>query len=74
MTCRIVLTSFLLAIKFSSDIPYRMAEIAKIGGIPKVELIILEQVFCDITEFKLAVDSETYNKYIAALRKYAFHF
>jgi|JI8StandDraft_1071087.scaffolds.fasta_scaffold421905_1 hypothetical protein len=51
-----------------------MAEIAKIGGIPKVELIILEQVFCDITEFKLAVDSETYNTYIAALRKYAFHF
>lgn len=50
-----------------------MSVYAKVGGVPKEELIILEQVFCDVTGFKLAVDSHTYNLYIEALRRYAQH-
>lgn len=51
-----------------------MSEFAKVGGVPKDQLIVLEQTFCEIVDFRLSVDSETYNHYITAIRTYGFHF
>ena len=44
-----------------------MTEFAKVGGVPKDQLVILEQAFLEIVDFRLAVDSETYNHYISAI-------
>ena len=54
------LTSILIAIKYLDDIYYKNEYYAKVGGVSKDELNLLEIVFLDMIEFELYVPSSVY--------------
>lgn len=61
---RIILTSFLVAQKYSEDRNYRLRSIARVGGIDKDELIFLENEFLDFIDFNLHIREEDFNRYV----------
>jgi len=69
---RIVLTSFLLAFKYTQDMRFRMSLFAKVGGLSTQELINLEWEFCEIIGYRLAINEDTEKEYIWAILKYAW--
>jgi hypothetical protein len=61
---RIILTTFLLAQKYCEDRNYRLASIARAGGIERDELIFLENEFLDFIEFSLFIEKDTFDNYV----------
>jgi hypothetical protein len=48
-----------------------MSAFGKIGGISGPELIIMEQEFTEFVDFKMVVDTETFNAYVKAIRLFS---
>lgn len=61
---RIILTTFLVAQKYCEDRNYKLASIARAGGIEKKELIFLEKEFLDFMGFNLHIEEQIFNDYI----------
>lgn len=64
---RVLFCSFLVAIKFNEDVIFSSSDYAIIGGISPEELAILENVYLELIEFDIYVDSSHYyqcSKYI----------
>ncbi|CAI2379409.1 unnamed protein product [Moneuplotes crassus] len=70
---RIILTSFLVAQKYSEDKNYKLASIARVGGIEKDELIFLENEFVDFMDFNLHIHEEEFNKYVESVILFSRH-
>ncbi len=70
---RIILTSFLVAQKYSEDKNYRLASIARAGGIDKDELIFLENEFLDFMDFNLHIREDEFNKYVESSIVFSRH-
>jgi hypothetical protein len=54
------MTSMLCAIKYQDDEYYKNEFYAKVGGIPLVELNILELEFLNLLEYRMYVDPKLY--------------
>ena len=70
---RIILTAFLVAQKYCEDRNYRLASIARSGGIDRDELIFLESEFVNFIEFNLYVDEETFTRYAESAAIFSRH-
>lgn len=70
---RIILTTFLIAHKYCEDRNYRLASIARSGGIERDELIFLENEFLNFVDYNLYVDEETFNKYTESALIFSRH-
>lgn len=68
---RIILVSFLVAQKYCEDRNYRLASIARAGGVETQELISLESEFMNFIDFDLYVTEQTFNKYSKAIVLYS---
>lgn len=64
---RLILTSFVIAVKFNEDDYYSNTYYAKVGGIPLQELNKLEYEMLYALEFNTFVDEMTYSKYESQL-------
>ena len=60
---KLILTSMILAIKYNEDEFYSTEFYAKLGGITKVELNLMEYEFINLINFNLFVQEELYFKY-----------
>ena len=60
---KLILASFIVAIKFYEDEHYSLNFYAKLGGISKKELLILEYEFLALIDFQLYIGEELFNKY-----------
>lgn len=60
---KLILASFILAIKYNEDNYYSMTYYSKIGGISLSELKNLESEYLVLIRFKLFVQSQIYDKY-----------
>lgn len=60
---RIVITSVMLAAKFFDDHYYNNTYYAKIGGVPRNEMNLLELEFLFLVNFSLYLDPDEYRKY-----------
>ena len=65
---KLILASFVTAIKFVSDEFYSLEFYSKLGGISQKEIILLEYEFIALLDFKLFVDEKLYEKYENNLR------
>ena len=65
---KLILASFVTAIKFVSDEFYSLEFYSKLGGISQKEIILLEYEFIVLLDFKLFVDEKLYEKYENNLR------
>jgi len=70
---RIILAAFTVAHKYWEDRNYRLASIARSGGIERDELIFLESEFVNFIEFDLYVDEGTINKFTQSAIVYSRH-
>jgi hypothetical protein len=70
---RIILATFLVAQKYCEDRNYRLASIARAGGIERDELIFLENELLDFMQFNLFVDKETFDNYVNSALVYSKH-
>ena len=64
------MTAVMVAIKFLEDFFYKNEYYAKIGGIPKVEMNVLEHDFLKAINFNLNVSEREFNVYIEKLISY----
>ena len=60
---KLILASFIVTIKFHEDDYYSLTFYAKLGGIPKKEIVILEYEFLKLIDFDLFVETELFDKY-----------
>jgi hypothetical protein len=60
---KLIFAAFIVAIKFHEDEYYSFNYYAKLGGILKKEVIILEYEFMNLIDFKLFVNQQLYDKY-----------
>ena len=60
---KIILSSFIVTIKFYEDDYYSLNYYAKLGGISKKEIINLEYDFLVLLDFNLYVEDDLFNKY-----------
>ena len=67
---RLLFTSIYLAIKYNEDNYYTFDYYAKIAGISKDELHILENEFVDLIKFDFYVDSSLFAKYQKYLKSF----
>jgi len=67
---RIVLTSFLLAHKYTEDKRYSMKFMAKVGGVSGDELKILEREYLVFLNYSLSVKEEEFDEYVRAILTY----
>ena len=65
---KLILASFVTAIKFISDEYYSLEFYAKLGGISQKEIVILEYELIVLLDFKLFVDKNLFDKYENNLR------
>lgn len=70
---RIILTAYLIAQKYWEDKNYRLASIARLGGIDQDELIFLESEFLNFIEFNLYVDQDTFTRYAESAVVFSRH-
>ena len=66
---RLLFTAILIAIKFNEDIIYENLYYSKIGGVTKIELLMLENEFLKLIDFNLFVSNKIYQKYYDYLMK-----
>jgi hypothetical protein len=64
---RLVVTSVMLAAKFFDDMYLDNQHYAAVGGVPKIEMNILELEFLFLLEFNLFVTTADYDMYRSAL-------
>ena len=67
---KLILASFIVSIKFSSDEYYSLGFYAKLGGVSQKEIESLEYQFVSLLDFKLYVEEKLYDKYDKYLRKF----
>ena len=60
---KLILASMIIAIKYNEDEYYSIKFYAKLGGISKSELLMLEYHFISLLKYNLFVNKELYNKY-----------
>ena len=60
---KLILSSMVVAIKYNEDDYFSIKYYAKLGGIPKAEMINLEFYFVTLLNFNLFVKIELFNKY-----------
>jgi hypothetical protein len=70
---RIILTAYLISQKYCEDRTYRVASIARSGGIDREELIFLESEFLNFIDFNLYVDQETFTRYAESAVVFSRH-
>lgn len=68
---RLLITSVMLAAKFFDDQYFNNAYYAKVGGVPGPEMNTLEVEFLSMSDFSLAVSTETYTQYYTELCNHA---
>lgn len=68
---RLLITSFMLAVKFLEDECYNNAYYAKVGGITTAEINKLEMKFLMSIDFRLHVSVETFDAYCSHLEEEA---
>ena len=66
---KLILASFVTAIKFNSDEYYSLGFYAELGGISQKEMTTLEYEFISLLDFKLFVDQKLFDKYLKYLRE-----
>lgn len=66
---KLILASFVTAIKFNSDEYYPLEYYAKSGGISQREMATLEYEFISLLDFKLFVEQKLFDKYLKYLRE-----
>jgi hypothetical protein len=64
------MTALVVGIKYQDDEYYKNEFYAKVGGIPKQELNVLEAEFLKLLDFQLHVPTELYLNYRDKLSKY----
>lgn len=67
---KLILASLVSAIKYNEDEHYTMDYYSKSGGISKNEMMSLEYEFLILTDFKLFVKNDLFEKYRICLEKY----
>jgi hypothetical protein len=65
---KLIIASFVTAIKFNSDEYYSLEVYAKLGGISQKEIVSLEYEFIALLDFKLFVEEKLFYKYNNNLR------
>ena len=65
---KLILASFVVAMKYNEDFIYSMDIFSKIGGISSTELIKIELKFLFMIEFDLFIDKELYYNYYNNLK------
>ena len=65
---KLIIASFVTAIKFNSDEYYSLEIYAKLGGISQKEIVSLEYEFIALLDFKLFVEEKLFSKYDNNLR------
>ena len=65
---KLIIASFVTAIKFNSDEYYSLGIYAKLGGISQKEIVSLEYEFIALLDFKLFVEEKLFYKYNNNLR------
>ena len=65
---KLIIASFVTAIKFNSDEYYSLEIYAKLGGISQKEIVSLEYEFIALLDFKLFVEEKLFYKYNNNLR------
>lgn len=60
---KMILASFILAIKFNEESYYFMSYYSKLGGVSMSELENLESEFLELIEFNLYIEQKLYDKY-----------
>jgi hypothetical protein len=60
---KLILVSMIIAIKYNEDEYYSLKFYAKLGGIPKSELFLLECNFISLLKYNLFVTKELFDKY-----------
>ena len=60
---KLIIASMLIAIKYNEDDYYNNTFYAKIGGVKKSEIDVLEYQFLILIDFKLYVSEELFEKY-----------
>ena len=66
---KLILASFIAAIKYNSDDFYSLEYYAKFGGVSQKEIEALEYQFITLLDFRLYVEEKLYDKYNKYLRK-----
>ena len=66
---KLILASFIAAIKYNSDDFYSLGYYAKFGGVSQKEVEALEYQFITLLDFRLYVEEKLYDKYNKYLRK-----
>ena len=60
---KLILSSMVVAIKYNEDEYYSIKFYAKLGGVPKTEMIFLEYYFVSLINFNLFIKKELFDKY-----------
>ena len=60
---KLIIASMIVAIKYNEDNILKNEFYAKVGGVSKKEIDILEYEFLSLIEFSLYVDEETFHQY-----------
>ena len=60
---KLILSSMVVAIKYNEDQYYSIKFYAKLGGVPKTEMIFLEYYFVSLINFNLFIKKELFDKY-----------
>ena len=60
---KLIIASMIVAIKYNEDNILKNEFYAKVGGVSKKEIDILEYEFLSLIEFSLYVDEETFQQY-----------
>ena len=66
---KLILASFIAAIKYNSDDFYSLGDYAEFGGVSQKEIVALEYQFITLLDFRLYVEEKLYDKYNKYLRK-----
>ena len=66
---RVMLIAIYIAYKYNEDCIYDNKYLALVSGISNAEMILLEQDFLELIDFKLYVNEETFKQYKNSLNK-----
>ena len=66
---KILFTAILISLKFNEDKIYKNNYYAQIAGVSIEELLILENEFLKLIDFKLIISENTFNAYKLALER-----
>ena len=67
---KLFFVSFVIACKYNDDLKLANKDFAKLGGVHKLELVLLETQFLKDIDFEVEVSSQDYFKYLKSLLQF----